>query len=86
MGHGLKSILLRFGLAGPEGLQVLMVFKTDAELAAFRATKYQGLLIAHFQERLARGIYPKTAIGKIGITFHSHEEIMRGGGYYLHFK
>lgn len=85
-GHKLKSVLLWFGLAGPEGLQVLMVFRTNAELIAFHASNHETSIAANFRVELSRGLYPKSAIEKIGIDFYSHEEIMRGGGYYFYFK
>jgi len=60
--------------------------RTDAELASLRAANQQESLAAAFRQHLAQSPYPKAAVPKTSVGFHSHEEIVRAGGYYYYYK
>ena len=81
-----RSVQLWLGLAPPNNLHLLVVFKSDAELEQCRRCNLEATALQLFRERLSRSIYPKPAASQAIVAFHSHEEIMRGGGYYRYFK
>jgi hypothetical protein len=86
LGYRPKRVYLSIGLAEPEVLSGSVIFSTDAELISFRAARHQDSVVKAFRERLAQSLYPRKAVAMISFGFHSHEEILRKGGYHRYFN
>jgi len=86
LGYRPKKIHLGLGLAEPELLGAVVIFSTDAELISFRAGRHPDSVVEAFRQRLAQSLYPRKAVPKTSISFHSHEEILRKGGYHRYFN
>ncbi len=77
---------LFLGLAEPEDLMLIVVFRTDVDLASFRAGNHEAAVVARFRQHLSRSAYPRAAASRVALEFYSHEAIMRGGGYNRYFS
>jgi hypothetical protein len=85
-GYSPRSIDLNMGLGEASDLRVTVIFRTDDVLREFNLTPLKKSLPQAFKEKLSALGYPAAAISLVLLSFHSHEEIMRKGGYYLYFN
>ena len=86
LGFQPRSVQLWLGLAEAEKLSVMVFFRLASDLSHFNKSDHATLVQMHFTENLARTSYPSSAVQQVKVRFFSHEEIMRGGGYFYYFK
>ena len=85
-GFRVRRLMIFIGLAESCDLALMVVLPSDAELQPFLATNKPSEYEKFFRDRLASGLYPRAGARWVELEFHSHEAILKGGGYYLYFK
>ena len=85
-GYSPKSAALDLGLSDASGLCLTVIFRTDNILREFESTSLKNSLLHSFREELSASGYPAKAIPLVSVSFHSHEQIIRSGGYLLYFN
>jgi hypothetical protein len=85
--HGFqpKKLEVWLGLAEPDHLELVVIFNGDSE-AEKAMHELSGKLKDAFRKHLADSWYPTRFASMAGFSIHSHENIMRNGGYYTYFK
>lgn len=86
LGFNPKSVQLWLGLGEPTELSVMVFFRTDSDLLEFKNSDRPELVTTHFAEYMRGTLYPSSAASHAGVKFYSHEEVIRGGGYFYYFK
>jgi hypothetical protein len=85
--YGLRAkFSLVLGLAEPEVLSMLVIFETDQDLAKFSSCYDEKLLSTMFLNELVKTDYPKVTFKHQPVFLHSHETIIRHGGYGTYFR
>ena|SRR3974390_2805214 len=86
LGFSPKSLQLWLGLSEAKDLNVMVFFRTDSDLADFKNSNNPDLLARHFTKHLSGTLYPATAAPQVKVRFFSHEDVIRGGGYWHYFN
>jgi hypothetical protein len=86
LGFNPKRVELWLGLGEANQLSVMVFFRSDSELSDFKKLNYPELVAKHFIEYLSGTMYPSGAVPEVTVKCFSHEEVMRGGGYFYYFK
>jgi hypothetical protein len=86
-GFGPTSVKSYLGLADPSKLRIAVVFPTDGELSRFEASGTREQAGRVVLDSLQRARYPTEALStQRTVSFHSHETVMRSGGYHNYFN
>lgn len=81
-----KEIGIRLGLADPSKIAAHVVFWNDVDLNRFLALRRNEEVEKIWLDSLTSSGYPIGAEKFGKISYHSHEAILRGGGYYWYFN
>jgi hypothetical protein len=85
-GYSVRSIKAHLGLAEPSKLRITVIFPTDVTLERFLASPDRSDARRDALTMLMRANYPTAGVAFSVVQFHSHETIMRRGGYHYYFK
>jgi hypothetical protein len=80
-----KTIVAFLGLADPSELRTYVIFDSDSTLEVVKGSAIESDLRALWATALAASQYPAKVSGS-SLSFHSHEEILREGGYRNYFN
>ena len=85
-GYFPRSIDLSLGLAEAGELELIVVFHTDRILKELDLSPHKTSITTLFRDELTASGYPLGAVPLVYVSFHSHQEILRRGGYYSYFR
>jgi hypothetical protein len=86
LGFNPRTVELWLDLGEAKDMRVMVFFRSDSELSDFKKSNHPELVARHFTEYLSGTKYPSSAALEVSVKFFSHEEVMRGGGYFHYFK
>jgi hypothetical protein len=84
-GYVPKSVESTLGLADASKLRIVVIFETDAELSRLASSGEEAEVEGVARQALEIAAYPMAELRTI-VSFHSHETIVRSGGYHNYFQ